>query len=65
MRREIVTERLKTLEDEYRKGQQMLSELDQRRSEVRDTLLRIAGAIQVLKELSADQAQSVETLAAA
>jgi prefoldin subunit 5 len=65
MRREIVTERLKTLEDEYRKGQQMLSELDQRRSEVRDTLLRIAGAIQVLKELSAEQAQSVETLAVA
>jgi hypothetical protein len=57
-----VIERLKTLEDEFRKGQQMLSELDQRRAEVRDTLLRIAGAMQVLKELSADQAQSVETL---
>jgi hypothetical protein len=65
MRREIVTERLKTLEEEYRKGQQMLSELDQRRAEVRDTLLRIAGAIQVLKELSADQAQTPETLAVA
>jgi hypothetical protein len=60
-----VTERLKTLEDEYRKGQQMLTELDQRRAEVRDTLLRIAGAIQVLKEFSADQAQVVETLAVA
>ena len=60
-----MTERLKTLEDEYRKGQQMLTELDQRRAEVRDTLLRIAGAIQVLKEFSADQAQVVETLAVA
>jgi prefoldin subunit 5 len=60
-----MTERLKTLEDEYRKGQQMLSELDQRRAEVRDTLLRIAGAIQVLKELSAETAESAPTLAVA
>jgi prefoldin subunit 5 len=60
-----MTERLKTLEDEYRKGQQMLNELDQRRAEVRDTVLRIAGAIQILKELSASQPQSAETLAVA
>lgn len=60
-----MNERLKTLEDEYRKGQQMLTELDQRRAEVRDTLLRIAGAIQVLKELSADQTQPAEILAVA
>jgi hypothetical protein len=51
-----VTERLKSLEEEYRKGQQVLMELDQQRAEVRDTLLRIAGAIQVLKELSANSA---------
>lgn len=57
-----MTERLKTLEDEYRKGQQMLSELDQRRAETRDTLLRIAGAIQVLKEITADRAEPAETL---
>jgi hypothetical protein len=60
-----MNERLQTLEEEYRKGQQMLLELDQRRAEVRDTLLRIAGAIQVLKELSANQAQTVETVAVA
>ena len=50
-----MTERLKTLNEEFRKGQQMLFELDQRRAEVRDTLLRISGAIQVLKELGAGQ----------
>jgi hypothetical protein len=61
-----VTERLRTLEEEYRKGQQMLAELDQRRAEIRDTLLRIAGAIQVLKELSADREEPTEkTLAVA
>ena len=60
-----MTERLKALEEEYRKGQQMLTELDQRRVEIRDTLLRIVGAIQVLKEISAEQAQATETLAVA
>jgi prefoldin subunit 5 len=55
-----VSERLKTLEEEYRKGQQMLSELDQRRAEIRDTLLRIAGAIQILKELSADREEPAD-----
>jgi hypothetical protein len=60
-----VIERLKMLEEEYRKGQQMLSDLDQRRAEIRDTLLRIAGAIQVLKELTAERVESAETLAVA
>ena len=60
-----MTDRLKSLEDEYRKGQQMLMDLDQRRVEVRDTLLRIAGAIQVLKELSADQDNAVKGIGVA
>jgi len=60
-----MTERLRTLEEEFRKGQQMLSELDQRRTEVRDTLLRIGGAIQVLKELSADRPEPAKVLSVA
>ncbi len=60
-----MTERLRILEEEYRKGQQMLAELDQRRSEVRDTLLRISGAIQVLKELKSNPPEAAETLAVA
>ena len=59
-----MTERLKTLNEEYRKGQQMLLELDQRRGEVRDTLLRISGAIQVLQELGAGQGGEALTASA-
>jgi hypothetical protein len=59
-----VAERLKTLEEEYRKGQQMLAELDQRRAEIRDTMLRIAGAIQVLKELSAEPEEAADKMPA-
>jgi len=46
-----MTERLKALENELQKGSMMLAELDQRRAELRDTMLRISGAIQVLREL--------------
>jgi len=47
-----VTMRLVSLEDEYNSGQKMLADLDARRSALTSTLLRIEGAIQVLKELS-------------
>lgn len=50
-----MTEKLAALEEEYRKGQTMLAELDERRNQVRDTLLRISGAIQVLRELGTPQ----------
>jgi prefoldin subunit 5 len=50
-----MSEKLTTLEEEYRKGQKMLAELDERRNQIRDTLLRISGAIQVLRELGAGQ----------
>jgi hypothetical protein len=43
--------RLEELRVEYARGEQQLAQLDQRRAEVRDTLLRISGAIQVLEEL--------------
>jgi ABC-type transporter Mla subunit MlaD len=58
-----VTERLRALEEELRKGRQMLAELDQRRAELRDTLLRISGAIQVLQELSSGERQPAQVLA--
>jgi prefoldin subunit 5 len=57
-----MSEKLATLEEEYRKGQKMLAELDERRGQIRDTLLRISGAIQVLRELGTQQ-QSPELLA--
>ena len=49
----MLARRLEMLREEFVKGQQQLALLDQKRAEVRDTLLRISGAIQVLEELSA------------
>lgn len=61
--REQITERLKTLEAEADAGQKMLAELDARRAALTATLLRIEGAIQVLKELG-NGAESDETASA-
>ncbi|OLB36167.1 MAG: hypothetical protein AUH11_12090 [Acidobacteria bacterium 13_2_20CM_57_17] len=58
-----MNERLRALEGELQKGLQMLAELDQRRAELRDTLLRISGAIQVLQEFSASERQPGQVLA--
>ena len=43
--------RLQILLDEYQKGQQQLKKLEQETDELKTTLLRISGAIQVLQEL--------------
>jgi len=44
-------ERLESLRVEYERGQRHLELLDRQRQELRDRLLRIDGAIQVLEEL--------------
>lgn len=44
--------RLQTLREEQRKGDLMRSSLQQRLSELNDTMLRIEGAIQLLEELT-------------
>jgi ABC-type transporter Mla subunit MlaD len=49
--REQAERRVSELKDELQKGQQMLAELEARQAELRQTLLRISGAIQVLGEL--------------
>jgi predicted nuclease with TOPRIM domain len=51
-------ERLAELKAEFEVGQQRLQALDQQRAGLRDTLLRISGAIQVLEELLAQEAHS-------
>ena len=48
-----LTTRLTALKAEYESGQQMLAELEQKQRNLRDTLLRISGAIQVLEEVLA------------
>jgi hypothetical protein len=55
--REQVEQRVGELKAEQDKGQQMLAELESKEVELRQTLLRINGAIQVLEELIADAAQ--------
>jgi prefoldin subunit 5 len=55
--------RLKALQAEADAGQKMLAELDARRAALMTTLLRIEGAIQVLKELS-NGTESEETASA-
>ena len=48
---DAVNDRLRGLKEEYARGRQQLELLERQREEVRDTLLRISGAIQVLEEI--------------
>lgn len=48
-----IHERLEELRGEFTRGQAQMKALEQRQTELRDTLLRISGAIQVLEELLA------------
>lgn len=43
--------RLTELKSEFEAGQNMLTDLNKKRTELESTLLRISGAIQVLEEL--------------
>lgn len=61
MDRNIFVNRLQELRGEYATGGQQLAELDRRREDLRATLLRIEGAIQVLEE---ELANSPEVFAA-
>ncbi|HET7462098.1 MAG TPA: hypothetical protein VFJ82_12655 [Longimicrobium sp.] len=54
--REALEARLEALRQEREKGEQMLGELQARQAALRDTLLRISGAIQVLEEQLGDGA---------
>ncbi|MFV2083062.1 hypothetical protein [Micromonospora sp. LOL_021] len=49
--REQLEQRVTELEAELRAGQQMLAEVEARRADIQQTLLRITGAIQVLNDL--------------
>ena len=55
--RSVLAARLATLRGEYSSGQQLLAELDARASTLREQLLRIHGAMQVLDELLACSAR--------
>ena len=51
--REKLEERLTALRQEFDAGRRMLADLEARQGELRQTLLRIGGAVQVLEELLA------------
>jgi hypothetical protein len=57
--RQQLEQRLSELKSEYQAGQKMLVDLEARQAELRQTLLRISGAIQVLEELLAPGAPPV------
>lgn len=62
--REALEARLAELRQERDRGEQMLAEMQARQSALRDTLLRIGGAIQVLEEqLSESPAEAGAPLA--
>ncbi len=49
--REQMEERLRTLQLEFNAGQEILTDLEIRQTDVRNTLARMSGAIQILEEL--------------
>ncbi|MGZ8237921.1 MAG: hypothetical protein ACXWTY_08630 [Methylobacter sp.] len=57
---EILQQRLEALKVEFEKGQARLRELQQQESQLRETLLRISGALQVLTELLEEENPDVK-----
>jgi prefoldin subunit 5 len=55
MDRNSIAQRLQQLKDERSAGDAQLQQLDARKRELQQTLLRIDGAIQVLEEFLRDQ----------
>jgi hypothetical protein len=70
--RQQIENRLSELQTEFEVGQKVMAELEIRQANLRSTLLRIGGAIQVLEELlgekkgsGADENASLSTTAVA
>jgi len=56
--KEQIENRLAKLRDEFDSGQKLFVELEDRRAKLRESLFRIAGAIQVLEETLAAPAEA-------
>lgn len=48
--KEKLEQRLAQLKKEFESGQKAMADLEQKQANLRDTLLRISGAIQILEE---------------
>jgi predicted nuclease with TOPRIM domain len=55
-----INDRLRELRQEYEAGQRKLTQLDAERAAIRDTMLRISGAIQALAEMVAEKPDSAQ-----
>ena len=55
--RERIEARRAQLQTEYDRGQAMLQQMDRERAQLEQTLLRIAGALQILNELAAEEVE--------
>ncbi len=51
-------QRLQTLKEEFETGQRMVAEMEAKQAQLRQSLLRISGAIQVLEEELAEEARA-------
>jgi hypothetical protein len=58
---EKLQQRLQELRAEFEIGQKKLTELESQQANLRNTLLRISGAIQVLEELLNQEAEGEQT----
>jgi len=56
--KEQLQRRLQSLKTEYAEGQKILADLEAKQASVRDALLRISGAIQVLEEIVQEGTES-------
>lgn len=62
---EQIESRLQELRQELTRGRAHYREVDAQQSALRETLLRISGAVQVLEEVLADRADAVQPAPAA
>lgn len=60
--KEQIETRLRSLTAEFKAGQDMFAELEARQSNLKITMARISGAIQVLEELLNEEPQTNEPL---
>lgn len=58
--KEQLEKRLNELKAEYEQGEKMFADLDARREQVRETMLRISGAIQVVEEILKEEECAAE-----
>jgi predicted nuclease with TOPRIM domain len=56
----ILEEKLRFLEAELQNGQKMMNRIEKERNTLHNNMLRISGAIQVLKEALADDGVKIE-----